>query len=245
MEVVGSWSDITERKRRRRRWPRPAQRDRAPARELAGGDLQLQGDRRLRADLHQPEHQGPARLRPRGISQSADFWMARLHPGGQPAHHGRLCAAVRGRAAQPASTASARRTAAIAGSATSCSVLRDADGRSDRGGRRLERHHRPQAARRGAGRRAGPPRAPAVLRPAVIYSFKATGDFAPTFVSQNIRDWLGYEPNEYLENPDFWWSRVHPDDIATVEGAVGPAVPEGPPHRRVPVPSQETAPIAG
>jgi adenylate cyclase len=53
--------------------------------------------------------------------------------------------------------------------------------------------------------------------PAVIYSFKATGDFAPSFVSQNIRDWLGYDPREYLENPDFWWRRVHPDDIAAVE----------------------------
>ena len=53
----------------------------------------------------------------------------------------------------------------------------------------------------------------------MIYSFKATGDFGPTFVSQNIRDWLGYEPEEYLENPDFWWSRVHPDDAPTIENA--------------------------
>ena len=53
--------------------------------------------------------------------------------------------------------------------------------------------------------------------PAVIYSYKATGDFAPTFVSQNIRDRLGYEPQEYLENADFWRSRVHPDDLAAVE----------------------------
>ena len=53
--------------------------------------------------------------------------------------------------------------------------------------------------------------------PAVIYSYKATGDFAPTFVSQNITDWLGYEPREYLENPDFWWRCVHPDDRAKVE----------------------------
>jgi PAS domain S-box-containing protein len=54
--------------------------------------------------------------------------------------------------------------------------------------------------------------------PAVIYSFKATGDFAPTFVSENIRDWLGYEPYEYLENADFWRDRVHPDDLAKAEG---------------------------
>jgi PAS domain S-box-containing protein len=53
--------------------------------------------------------------------------------------------------------------------------------------------------------------------PAVIYSFKATGDFAPTFVSQNIRDWLGYEPEEYLENPEFWWRCVHPADRSKVE----------------------------
>src|SRR5215831_252924 len=53
--------------------------------------------------------------------------------------------------------------------------------------------------------------------PAVIYSYKATGDFAPTFVSQNITDWLGYEPEEYLEHPDFWRSRVHPDELAEVE----------------------------
>ena len=53
--------------------------------------------------------------------------------------------------------------------------------------------------------------------PAVIYSYTATGDFAPTFVSENIRDWLGYGPQEYLEHPNFWWSRVHPDDLATVK----------------------------
>ena len=53
--------------------------------------------------------------------------------------------------------------------------------------------------------------------PAVIYSYKASGDFAPTFVSQNIKDWLGYEPREYLENADFWRRCVHPDDLALVE----------------------------
>ena len=53
--------------------------------------------------------------------------------------------------------------------------------------------------------------------PAVIYSYKATGDFAPTFVSENIRDWLGYEPQEYLEDADFWRRCVHPDDLAAVE----------------------------
>ena len=35
--------------------------------------------------------------------------------------------------------------------------------------------------------------------PAVIYSFKATGNFAPTFVSDNIIAVFGYAPAEYLE----------------------------------------------
>ena len=52
--------------------------------------------------------------------------------------------------------------------------------------------------------------------PAVIYSFKATGDFAPTFISQNVKDLLGYDREEYLESPDFWRSRVHPEDCPRI-----------------------------
>src|SRR3984957_17896612 len=63
--------------------------------------------------------------------------------------------------------------------------------------------------------------------PAVIYSYRATGDFAPTFVSQNIKDWLGYEPREYLESADFWRSRVHPDEIAAVEAESGQLFKKG------------------
>ncbi|MGF1609968.1 MAG: PAS domain-containing protein [Kiloniellales bacterium] len=53
--------------------------------------------------------------------------------------------------------------------------------------------------------------------PAVIYSFEASGDYAPTFISRNVKDLLGYEQEEYLENPDFWRSRVHPDDFSRIE----------------------------
>src|SRR3984957_5357304 len=63
--------------------------------------------------------------------------------------------------------------------------------------------------------------------PAVIYSYRATGDFAPTFVSQNIKDWLGYEPREYLENADFWRRCVHPDEIAAVEAESGQLFKKG------------------
>ena len=53
--------------------------------------------------------------------------------------------------------------------------------------------------------------------PAVVYSFKATGDFAPTFISENVKRVLGYYPDEYLKNADFWRSRVHLEDLAAVE----------------------------
>ena len=49
--------------------------------------------------------------------------------------------------------------------------------------------------------------------PAVIYVCKAEGDRRAKFVSQNIRDHLGYEPSECIENPEFWASKVHPEDF--------------------------------
>ena len=52
--------------------------------------------------------------------------------------------------------------------------------------------------------------------PAVIYSFEATGDYTPTFVSENIRYIFGYEPRDYLESSNFWRKQVHPDDLPRV-----------------------------
>jgi PAS domain S-box-containing protein len=51
----------------------------------------------------------------------------------------------------------------------------------------------------------------------VIYAFEASGDYRPTFISQNIKELLGYDREEYLESPDFWRSRVHPADLARIE----------------------------
>ena len=52
-----------------------------------------------------------------------------------------------------------------------------------------------------------------ISSPAVLYAFEATGDYRPTFVSENLREVFGYEPREYLENADFWLQRVHHDDL--------------------------------
>ena len=63
--------------------------------------------------------------------------------------------------------------------------------------------------------------------PAVVYSFEAGGDYAPTFVSDNIKRVLGYEPDEYLKDPEFWRARVHPEDIAAVETGQAKLFAEG------------------
>ena len=71
----------------------------------------------------------------------------------------------------------------------------------------MERHHGPQALAEEAVAAARTHVEQLLASsPAVIYSFKASGDFAPTYVSQNIKDWLGYEPRDYLDSPDFWRS---------------------------------------
>jgi len=51
----------------------------------------------------------------------------------------------------------------------------------------------------------------------VLYSFKATGDNDPTFISENLREVFGYEPSEYLEDRNFVLNRIHPDDATRIE----------------------------
>lgn len=49
--------------------------------------------------------------------------------------------------------------------------------------------------------------------PAVIYSCDPLGKGAPTFVSENVKTHFGYEPQDFLADPAFWLSKVHPDDV--------------------------------
>jgi len=48
--------------------------------------------------------------------------------------------------------------------------------------------------------------------PAVIYAADPAADFAATFVSDNVKAQLGYEPTEYYDDPKFWADRIHPED---------------------------------
>ncbi len=46
----------------------------------------------------------------------------------------------------------------------------------------------------------------------VIFSLEAKDEHQRTFISENVRDFIGYEPEECLADPDFWSNHVHPDD---------------------------------
>lgn len=52
--------------------------------------------------------------------------------------------------------------------------------------------------------------------PVIIYSSVPTGDFKMTFVSGNVSRLLGYQPEEMVADPNFWFNHIHPDDIPRI-----------------------------
>lgn len=48
--------------------------------------------------------------------------------------------------------------------------------------------------------------------PTVIYAREPRGNFAVTYVSRNIQALLGWEPWQLIEDPQFWFNRIHPED---------------------------------
>jgi PAS domain-containing protein len=74
--------------------------------------------------------------------------------------------------------------------------------------------------------------------PAVIYSFKASGNFAPTFVSTNIETLFGYAPCEYLDNPKpEFLARACPSRRSSARGDRGHGpVQERQARARIPLP---------
>ena len=61
----------------------------------------------------------------------------------------------------------------------------------------------------------------------VLYTNKASGDYACTFVSENVDPIMGYAPWEMLEDPEFWSSRLHPDDRKRVFDEMFPLIEKG------------------
>jgi PAS domain S-box-containing protein len=52
--------------------------------------------------------------------------------------------------------------------------------------------------------------------PAVIYSSEAFSPYAVKFISQNVTRILGYPPQFFIENPNFWYEHIHPEDVEQV-----------------------------
>ncbi len=50
----------------------------------------------------------------------------------------------------------------------------------------------------------------------VIYRCEPKDNFPATFITENVRNQLGYEPHEFTERSDFWSSHIHPDDAPRI-----------------------------
>jgi PAS domain S-box-containing protein len=58
------------------------------------------------------------------------------------------------------------------------------------------------------------------ISPVIIYSCKASGNLDATFISQNLKNQLGYEVEEFLSDSNFWAEHIHPDDREQTLGQV-------------------------
>ena len=81
--------------------------------------------------------------------------------------------------------------------------------------------------------------------PSIICSFQVEGGKAPTFISENVRELLGYEPSDYLAGPEFWLERIHPADYARVHVRVPKAPGNGSQRSRVSVPTSRRQLLLG
>lgn len=48
--------------------------------------------------------------------------------------------------------------------------------------------------------------------PVVVYICEPGGVYAATWMSENIETQLGYEPREFIDDPEFWANHIHPED---------------------------------
>jgi PAS domain S-box-containing protein len=58
--------------------------------------------------------------------------------------------------------------------------------------------------------------------PAVIFTVRVDGASQPTFISESVRDMLGYDAAAFLERPDFWFDHLHPEDAARLRSTPSP-----------------------
>jgi len=52
--------------------------------------------------------------------------------------------------------------------------------------------------------------------PSISYACKASGNYATTYISENVTNIIGFRPQAFLNDPDFWADGIHPDDAPRV-----------------------------
>jgi two-component system cell cycle sensor histidine kinase/response regulator CckA len=52
----------------------------------------------------------------------------------------------------------------------------------------------------------------------VIYTARTSGNYGPTSITENVREMLGYEPEELTADSNFWIDHVHPEDRQHILG---------------------------
>src|SRR5215204_1896520 len=65
------------------------------------------------------------------------------------------------------------------------------------------------------------------VSPAIIYTTHASGDYACTFVSENLHAIMGYAPQEMTTDPKCWPDRLHPEDAPRVFDEMFPLIERG------------------
>lgn len=63
--------------------------------------------------------------------------------------------------------------------------------------------------------------------PAIIYTTLASGSYACTYVSENIRSIMGFSPGEMTTDAKCWPDQLHPDDAERVLSELGPLIEQG------------------
>jgi len=63
--------------------------------------------------------------------------------------------------------------------------------------------------------------------PVIIYTLEAKPPFKTTFMGKNIHQMVGYEPKQFIEDSNFWDSKIHPDDVGHVFDEMNHVIKKG------------------
>jgi len=63
--------------------------------------------------------------------------------------------------------------------------------------------------------------------PVAVYRCQAEGDYAVLYMSQNVVSFTGYTAGNFIDQPDLWLSRIHPDDTPRISGEMALLIEKG------------------